>query len=91
MRRKVKLYMFFDDKWQKKKKMENMLHCNGIDCFIMFMGNFNCGPISYNDIVSSMKPRVLLRTEKDFCHRKELSGTEKDLDIACYAIKTCVK
>ena len=35
--------------------------------------------------------RVLLNTEKDFCHRKELSGTEKDLDMACYAIKTYVK
>ena len=34
---------------------------------------------------------VLLKTEKDFCHRKELSGTEKDLYIACYAIKTYVK
>ena len=31
---------------------------------------------------------VLLKTEKDFCHRKELSGTEKDLDMACFAIKT---
>ena len=34
---------------------------------------------------------VLLKTEKDFCHRKELSGTEKDLDMACHAIKTSVK
>ena len=34
---------------------------------------------------------VLLKTEKDFCHRKEISGNEKDLDMACYAIKTYVK
>ena len=33
---------------------------------------------------------VLLKTEKDFCHQKgpkELLGTEKDLDMACFAIK----
>ena len=30
---------------------------------------------------------VLLKTEKDFCHRKELLGTEKDLDMACLTIK----
>ena len=38
--------------------------------------------------------RVLLKTEKDFStekDRKELSDTEKDLDMACYAIKTYVK
>ena len=30
-----------------------MLHCNGIDPFVTLMGNFNWGPISHNDIVSS--------------------------------------
>ena len=30
-----------------------MLHCNGIDPFVTLMGNFNWGPISRNDIVSS--------------------------------------
>ena len=31
-----------------------MLHCNGIDPFIMLMGNFICnwGPISCKDMVS---------------------------------------
>ena len=32
-----------------------MLHCNGIDPFVMLMGNFNWGPISRNDIVSNSK------------------------------------
>ena len=36
------------------------------------------------------KRTVLLKTEKDFCHRKEFSGIEKDLDMACFAIKTYV-
>ena len=31
-----------------------MLHCNGIDPFVTLMGNFNWGPISLNDIVSSV-------------------------------------
>ena len=30
-----------------------VLHCNGIDLFVTLMGNFNWGPISRNDIVSS--------------------------------------
>ena len=30
-----------------------MLHCNGIDPFVTLMGNFNWGPISRNDIVST--------------------------------------
>ena len=31
-----------------------MLHCNGIDPFVTFMGSFNSGPISrIKDIVSS--------------------------------------
>ena len=30
-----------------------MLHCNGIDSFITLLGNFNWGPNSHNDIVSS--------------------------------------
>ena len=30
-----------------------VLHCNGIDPFVTLMGNFNWGPISGNDIVSS--------------------------------------
>ena len=37
---------------------------------------------------------VLLKTGKYFAtekDRKELSGTEKDFDMACYAIKTYVK
>ena len=29
-----------------------MLHCNGIDPFVTFMGYFNWGPISRSDIVS---------------------------------------
>ena len=29
------------------------LHCNGIDSFVALMGNFNWGPISRNDIVST--------------------------------------
>ena len=33
-----------------------MLHCNGIDLFVTLMGNFNWGPISRNDIVSSISP-----------------------------------
>ena len=31
-----------------------MLHCNGIDPFVTLMGNFNWGPISRNDIVSTV-------------------------------------
>ena len=30
---------------------------------------------------------VLQKTEKDFCHRKELSGTEKDFNLACHDVK----
>ena len=30
-----------------------VLHCNGIDPFVTLMGNFNWGPISRNDIVST--------------------------------------
>ena len=30
-----------------------VLPCNGIDTFVTVKGNFNCGPISRNDIVSS--------------------------------------
>ena len=35
-----------------------MLHCNGIDPFVMLMGNFNWGPISRNDIVSNVSSAV---------------------------------
>ena len=31
-----------------------MLHCNGIHPFVTLMGNFNWGPTSRNDIVSSL-------------------------------------
>ena len=30
-----------------------VLHCNGNDPFVMLMGNFNRGPISGNNIVST--------------------------------------
>ena len=32
------------------------LHCKGIDPFGTLMGNFNWGPISRNDIISSFGP-----------------------------------
>ena len=35
-----------------------MLHCGGIDPFVTLMGNFNWGPISRNDIVSTMAPNI---------------------------------
>ena len=35
--------------------MENILHCNAIDPFVTLMGNFNWGPISCNDIVSTCR------------------------------------
>ena len=35
------------------------LHCNGIDPFVMLMGNFNWGPISLNDIVSMVNGTIL--------------------------------
>ena len=57
-----------------------MLHCKGIDPFITLMGNFNWGPISRNDIVSSdIDIYVILRislivfeciTRKQFLFRK---------------------
>ena len=31
-----------------------MLHCNGIDPFVTLMGNLTFGPISRNDIFSSV-------------------------------------
>ena len=34
---------------------------------------------------------VLLKTEKDFCRRKELSDTEKDFDMVCLCFITCVQ
>ena len=40
------------------------------------------------DMSGPTKDKRTFATEKD---RKELSGTEKDLDMACYAIKTLVK
>ena len=33
-------------------------HCIGIDPFVTLMGNFNSGPISYNDIVSTTNGAV---------------------------------
>ena len=35
-----------------------MLHYNGIYPFITFMGNFNWGPISCNDIVSNQSVAI---------------------------------
>ena len=35
--------------------------------------------------------RVLLKTEKDLCHRKEHLGTEKDFYLPVYTIKMYVK
>ena len=38
------------------------LHCNCIDPFVTIMGNFNWGPISHSDIVSSFSTvNVLLQ------------------------------
>ena len=36
-----------------------VLHCNDIDPFVMLMGNFNWGPISHNDIISTAAPADL--------------------------------
>ena len=69
-----------------------MLHCNRIDPFVSLMGNFNWGPISRNDIVSSLLIAVSRMDGLMTCCFTTFSTVFQSYqDDECVIMKGCVQ